>query len=451
MAPSAFNNTSPSGSLDNTVRPFTTGTTEHEDQIATLVLFNQGLVQNPQVVDTPVEYLSDLTASVTNLISNASSINHGFPEVPAGGKIPVLKLSNNPNDFYYGVFNNFSVTGLTEQHDQIVKVHMNFSATWNAFFFGESPSVYQFRGMFLDTPEYPYYQEFMVAYDKFLSGKKAVENKMQTKLIISGQIIDGYLLNVAVTHDSMFQQLKQFTFTMLVKGSQWIRTNLVTTGINIGQSQKRIMEFNGLSNVNRMQQQFNMGLVDNTVQGDTSGKTSTAAATQTADAASPAVAATTVAPAAVMPPAPATPTPAQVPSNTTPTTTQAAGSGNSSSTPTPATASNATTPATTAAPAVPAPAPNPASPQEQAAASNLKVQQATQDALKDQADNAVAPPPVPNYDTPPPVGKPTVPDPAAQQAAVTDWREKYKNYHGHYPEVVGVDAKVSYEAGITPT
>jgi hypothetical protein len=99
--------------------------------------------------------------------------------------------------------------------------------------------------------EYPYYQEFLVAYEKYLSGRKCVENAMQTKLMISGQIIDGFLLNVSVTHNATTPTLKEFTFTMLVKGVSWVRINRTHSGEAYLRTPNKEV-FNGLSNLNRI-------------------------------------------------------------------------------------------------------------------------------------------------------------------------------------------------------
>jgi len=241
----------------NAVRPYTGGITRHDDDIATIVLFQQNSAEDMQP-SIFKDYFTDLSSDVKSLMTlSTQEGDFGFPEIP-GGDIPILNLDGYGHP-YYGVFNNFSVTNITEAHNQIVKVHMNFSATWNAFFFGETPSVYQFSGVFLDTQDYPYYQEFMVAYNKFLAGRKAVENNMQTKIMISGQIIDGFLLDVSVSHEASIEALKQFRFTVLVKGSSWIRINYINIADLNGLddfghkliSEKKRLSFNGLSNVGR--------------------------------------------------------------------------------------------------------------------------------------------------------------------------------------------------------
>jgi hypothetical protein len=235
---------------DDTIRPYNIAATEHDDPIATLILFNQN--NSNGFSSTNVDYYTNYSRKIDTFLSGPTGpTTSGDYEIPLGD-IPLLSLNN--KDDYYGVFNNFSVTGISENHDQITKVHMNFSARWNVFFFGETPKIYQVRGVFLDTVEYPYYQEFMVAYDKYLSGIKCVENNMQTKLMISGQIFDGFLMNVGVNHNSQTTTLKEFTFSMLVKGSSWIRINMTHPGgfdlDNL--TDKNELVFNGLSNLNRL-------------------------------------------------------------------------------------------------------------------------------------------------------------------------------------------------------
>jgi hypothetical protein len=150
---------------------------------------------------------------------------------------------------------------------------MNFGATWNAFFCGNTPNIYQFKGYFIDSVDYPYYQEFMVAYEKYLAGRKAVESKIQTKLVVAGQIIDGYLLNITVSHNAGTTALKEFQFTMLVKGLSWIRTNLVWTRDSRSGQNRYGRQYNGLSNLQRLNQQSLSGLIDVKNSLDNSGKT----------------------------------------------------------------------------------------------------------------------------------------------------------------------------------
>jgi len=234
---------------DENLRPYTTGTRQHEDRIATLILFsNEDINETITLINRP-DYFDELGVALYNIVSESvASGTQAFPETPSG-TIPMLRLDDKNN--YYGIFNNFSVNNFVETHDQITKIHMNFGAKWNVFLFGNTPNMYRVSGVFLDTQDYPYYQEFMIAYEKYLSGRQCVERGMQLKLMISGQIIDGFLLNVSVNHTAAVQQLKEFSFTFLVKGSSWVRSNFISTATSQGKWQNKY-EFNGLSNIKRL-------------------------------------------------------------------------------------------------------------------------------------------------------------------------------------------------------
>ena len=238
----------------NQLRPYNAAPTEHDDPIATIILYSQNnSFTNTSTADqTTIDYLTNFSEKIKPLVPEANSSlvtnNSTIPD----GDIPILSMQQSQD--YYGVFNNFSVTNLSESHSQITKVHMNFSARWNVFFFGNTPNMYQVRGFFLDSQEYPYYQEFMVAFEKYLSGRKCVENHMNLKFVISGQIIDGYMLDITVSHNANTPTLKEFAFTILVKGSSWVRTNIthkggIESGINSGVS----LVYNGLSNLSRLE------------------------------------------------------------------------------------------------------------------------------------------------------------------------------------------------------
>ena len=254
-----------------TIRPSFTGAREHDDQVATIILFKESQdEEDPNNKNPNKDYLNVLSGYVSTLITDSViSDVQGFPEIP-NGKIARFKLDKK-ND-YYGIFNNFSVLSMAEMHDQISKVHMNFGAKWNVFLFGNTPNMYRVSGVFLDTKEYPYYQEFMTAYEDYLSGRKCVENGMQLKFIIAGQIIDGFLLNVSVNHNASTAMLKEFQFTILVKGSSWIRTNYIQILSEGGGNPMFSEQFNGMSNVYRLNLHKITGLIEEKNSTDSSGK-----------------------------------------------------------------------------------------------------------------------------------------------------------------------------------
>ena len=223
---------------DNQIRPYTVGITRHEETPATIILYGGGDVDTPALNELEIDYYSEFKSKVNDIDSENKGITGGtFPE-PKVASIVTLDDVNS----YYGVFNNFSLTNIQESNEQIVKLHVNFGASWNAFFFGDKPRVYQFSGYFIDSKEYPYYQEFLVAYDKYLAGRRAIENKMQTILTYDGRVLDCYILNISTSHTAVNQLIKQFQFTVLVKDSSWVRSN-IDNGMEV---------FNSMTNEHRM-------------------------------------------------------------------------------------------------------------------------------------------------------------------------------------------------------
>lgn len=251
--------------MDSLMRPYANMLTEHENNYATIVLLQEGQVKADD--DQPANYLD---GSFDSYISELTPDPNASDSIQAqtlreGGSVVVDSLDGiNP---YYGIFSNFSLQNVTEKSDQIVKIHQNFSGYWNAFFFGEQPRVFQFSGVFIDTKEYPYFQEFMVAYDKWLSGRKCIENKMTMKMIYDGRLIDGYIISVGSISTAENPMIKQFQFQVLVRASAWIRSNIIA----VRQANSNIYSYkemvNALSNPNRLKHNsltelFNMSSVD---------------------------------------------------------------------------------------------------------------------------------------------------------------------------------------------
>jgi len=237
---------------DNALRPYTSGMIRHQETLSTILVYNEHTVA-VEKKETDYTLLNTEVETITpgSIIKSASGQNDQGKSVKGYESFKHFKLDGTNN--YYGVFNNFSLLSVQEMTEQIVKTHINFGSKWNAFFFGEKPRVYSYTGLFLDTMDYPYFQEFSVAYDKYLSGRKAVENNIRTKIVYDGRIVDGYMLNLRTVTSSTQQQIKEFAFTMLVKDVQWIRTNLIASYIN-GTGVREV--YNGLSNEQRLSRFF---------------------------------------------------------------------------------------------------------------------------------------------------------------------------------------------------
>jgi hypothetical protein len=250
---------------DNRTRPYTVGIARHKETLSSILVYTEE--QNTEKENSFDNYFdNNLVKPVKSLISDSSirgidDVGTGDPTNNDSGEIALLSLDTK-ND-YYGVFNNFSLLNVTESSEQIIKLHVNFGASWNAFFFGEKPQIFRYEGFFLDSSDYPYYQEFMVAYHKYLSGRKSIENKMQTKFVYDGKIVNGYLLNISTSSTAADQLTKRFQFTVLVTGTTWLRTNDIPVSRNVGG--KEVIEIdpqlNGMSNAQRLKQQVISGIL----------------------------------------------------------------------------------------------------------------------------------------------------------------------------------------------
>jgi len=234
------------------LRPFNTGIHQHEGSVATILLYTGNQLSEEAQEHPERNYLTDLENTIYDLQSESIGATDAKPPQLPGGKIAAISLdSQDPTeDNYYGVFNNFSLQSVAERHEETIKLHQNFSQGWNAFFFGEKPVIYQFGGVFLDTMEFPYYQEFMIAYQKYLAGRKVIENRMQMKMVYDGKIIDGYMINLNAGGTSDVPSQKSFSFNVLIRDVQWIRFNLIPARGNIGVGW--VPAYNKLTNIPRL-------------------------------------------------------------------------------------------------------------------------------------------------------------------------------------------------------
>jgi len=268
---------------NNLNRPYTVGATQHDNTLATILLIQDDGSDPGAGTNKSVDYTKDIskpipTAKPEEVKFTLDQAGPPTPEQQAArdvaqltkdpdyypvpnGKAAVLYLK--PAEPYYGVFNNFSLLSVSESSDQIVKIHQNFAGNWSAFFLGRKPQVFTFSGFFIDSREYPYYQEFMVAYEKYLAGRKCVEKKMRMKILYDGKIIDGYILNImtSITADTIM--MKQFSFSVLVTSSpRWVRFNILKDDTVDKFTGVKLNQYNSFSNKERAMQSGMSNLID---------------------------------------------------------------------------------------------------------------------------------------------------------------------------------------------
>jgi len=214
-------------SVDNNLRPYTRGITERDSAIASITLYTASPMTSSDQ-DNGVNYLDPSSLEKVDPLQPKINNQTDLDTLRNVTSVDPLVLNKEEEGgLYFGVFNNFSLLEVMESKDSITKLHQNFGQSWNLFFFGDSPSAYTFRGIFLDTWEYPYYQEFMTMYDKFLKGKKCVEYGFKMKISYDGKIVGGYLLNIKTIISADAPHTKTFSFTIIVTDENYMRQNAV--------------------------------------------------------------------------------------------------------------------------------------------------------------------------------------------------------------------------------
>ena len=213
--------TSPFFSVDDIerFRPFNSFMEQQDASTATIILTQR--VSAPQESNLAKDYFKDFSAKITDLLPSSST----------GNQIPELNLvtgdvgAGDPYRSFYGVFRNFSLLQYSESRSEIAKVALNFGLKWNAYFFGSKPRVYQFGGFFLDSKDYPYYEQFMRAYDNYLAGGQCVSKGFRMYMVYDNKITSGWMLGIEVSGNSENYLSRTFSFQLLVDDENWFRTN----------------------------------------------------------------------------------------------------------------------------------------------------------------------------------------------------------------------------------
>lgn len=209
--------TSPFFSVDgnDAFRPYFSGLEQSDSSTATIIL-----TQRQQTAVTPnqtTDYFNNFDTKVSSLLPDATQSGNG--------SIPDLQEVSGDTGKFYGIFRNFSLLQYNESRSEIAKVALNFGTKWNAYFFGSKPRVYNFGGFFIDSKNYPYYEQFMRAYDNYLAGGKCVSNGFRLYMAYDNKITSGWMLGIEVGGNSENQFSRTFSFQLLVDDENWFRTN----------------------------------------------------------------------------------------------------------------------------------------------------------------------------------------------------------------------------------
>lgn len=220
---------------DDRFRPFFTNLEQHDANTATIILVQKNIT--PETPSVVTDYFQSFKTKVNNLLPDMQKNN--------GSVVDLSEVSGQEKTFY-GVFRNFSLIRYAEDRNEIAKIALNFGGKFNVYFFGSQPRVYNFGGFFLDSKNYPYYEQFMRTYDEYLAGGKCVSNGFRLYLAYDNKITSGWMLRINTEGSSESPYTKTFSFQLLIDDENWFRVNY-----QYDVSGNRI-EGNGMSNLHQI-------------------------------------------------------------------------------------------------------------------------------------------------------------------------------------------------------
>ena len=210
--------------MQNRYRPFTNHAEEKTPSVASIVLIKN---QDATTVEdfNSEGFFDDLRAKLKTPVDS----NDLVLEEESKYVIPILDDWISPD--YLGVFKNFGLTEYLEGAQERLQILKTFGKEWVGFMHGEEPRIYKYTGVFLDYVNYPFYEEFMRAYNHYLRGSKCIENKMQMYLSYDYKIVRGYIISISTQKNSANgapQGMVGFQFRVLVQKEDFVRTKDLT-------------------------------------------------------------------------------------------------------------------------------------------------------------------------------------------------------------------------------
>lgn len=124
----------------------------------------------------------------------------------------------NPFETWYY---NFMLTGIREQRRELAQIAKMFGDSLELNFFGSAPLILVCGGLLLNSDSYKWADQWMDAYERYLKGKKCVENKSRIYLTYNNVVVSGYMLSTANIRESMAPRSIAMTFSFLVVDSAY--------------------------------------------------------------------------------------------------------------------------------------------------------------------------------------------------------------------------------------
>ena len=128
----------------------------------------------------------------------------------------------------------FFLEQVNEAREEKVQVIDTFGE-WVAFFFGRKPEVYSYSGTLLNAKNHDWKNEFQDNYDNYLRGSQAVKHRATMILQYDDVMVEGYMMNCAISQSAIADKSVPFQFTLLVINRSSLNP-LSTLGMRIQRS-----------------------------------------------------------------------------------------------------------------------------------------------------------------------------------------------------------------------
>jgi hypothetical protein len=115
-----------------------------------------------------------------------------------------------------GYIDNFILSGVKSRREEKSHVFSSLNEYNTTFFFGSMPVVYSFNGVVYDLENQEWYNDFNYYYENYLKGTSSVRNRTRIFVVFADQIIEGFLLNLAIGKDAQTNGAASIAFDFLV-------------------------------------------------------------------------------------------------------------------------------------------------------------------------------------------------------------------------------------------
>ena len=162
--------------------------------------------------------------------------------VTADGKSIEL-VDSSSSTGYSKEYSNFILQSVSEQRAERQQIVETFGDSY-MFLFGESPRMLQVQAMLINSFDFNWKAEFEYNYDNYLRGTKSLEKGARCYLFYDENVVEGFIINCAVSQTSQEPLHVQMQFQFYVTGSRNIsliktdgnypiRGSVVTHGIDL--------------------------------------------------------------------------------------------------------------------------------------------------------------------------------------------------------------------------